>query len=205
MTDGQQPEQPAQDRRQFFRQSLFKILRPAAELIEKKIPVPLPATRTLLRPPGALPETEFLEACYRCGSCSDHCPANAIDLLGGRDEHLVGTPFIDPNVRACVICDDLTCMQVCPSGALLPVDRFGIRIGLARVSDDLCVRSNGEDCRICVEMCPLGDVAIGIADDGRVFVVDPAGTGRGCTGCGVCQERCPTRPTRAILVEPYSS
>lgn len=194
---------PAQDRREFFRRSLFKILKPAAEYIEQKLPVHLSVTHDVLRPPGALPEARFLETCYRCGSCSDHCPADAIDLLGGGDERVAGTPFIDPSKRACVLCDDLACMHVCPSGALQLVDRYEIRIGLAKVSDDLCVRTSGEDCRICVDSCPIADVAIRIGESGRVEVIDPVPTGRGCTGCGVCQERCPTRPQRAIVVERY--
>ena len=33
-----------------------------------------------LRPPGALPENDFLATCIRCGRCVDACPANA--LLG---------------------------------------------------------------------------------------------------------------------------
>jgi len=35
-------------------------------------------TRTLLRPPGALPEDEFLARCIRCGECMKVCPTNAL-------------------------------------------------------------------------------------------------------------------------------
>lgn len=118
------------------------------------------------------------------------------------DEPIRGTPYVDPDKQACVICDELACMKACPSGALKLVDRFAIRMGLAEVNHDLCVRSEGEDCRICIERCPLGDIAIRLDGAGRVLVIDPEFTGQGCTGCGVCQQHCPTRPLRAIVVFP---
>ena len=176
---------------------------PAADFIERKLPINLPLAGSRLRPPGAVPESEFLETCFRCGNCADACPADAIALLESDDKNLRATPFIDPEARACVICDDLACMKACPSGALKLLERFEIRIGLAKVDQDRCVRRDGEECTICIDACPLGDAAILLDDRGRVAVIDPGPTGRGCTGCGVCQERCPTRPLRAIEVVPY--
>ena len=191
------------DRRGFFRAGLARLLSPVSGYIEKKLPMPLPVQGRPLRPPGAIAEGDFLNTCFRCGSCVDACPANAIAALQSPEEHLHGTPHVDPSLQACVICDELSCMKVCPSGALTLVDRFAIRMGLARVDDEVCVRSQGDDCRICVERCPLGDTAIRIDEAGRIAVVDPAATGRGCTGCGVCEQYCPTRPERAIQIEPY--
>ncbi len=203
-----------QGRRDFFRKALFKALRPAADYLEKKLP---PALRNLadasdvaerlvvLRPPGARRESEFLETCFRCGSCADHCPADSISLLKTADERMKGTPYVDASLRACVICNDLSCMKVCPSGALQLVDRLDIRMGFALVDHETCVRSKGEDCTICVEVCPIGKEAIRVGVDGRIEVIDPSCTGVGCTGCGLCQERCPTRPVRAIVVRPYST
>ena len=203
MSEDDIEKQPPHDRRQFFRSGLSRLLGPAADYLEQKLPLALPVVGTYLRPPGAIPEEQFLDTCYRCGSCADHCPADAISLLQVDHEQLHGTPYIDPDQRACVICDDLSCMKVCPSGALRLVDRLAIRIGLAAVDYDTCVRSQGEDCTKCVDMCPLGGTAIEFDSDGRVRVVDPRPTGQGCTGCGVCQEQCPTRPVRAIRVSHY--
>ena len=36
------------------------------------------STERPLRPPGALPEEEFLSVCIRCGRCADACPNQAI-------------------------------------------------------------------------------------------------------------------------------
>lgn len=200
-SDAEQPG-PPQDRRRFFAVGLSRLLRPLADAVEKRLPITLPVERARLRPPGALPEKVFLDTCYRCGSCVDSCPARCISLWQGDDENLRGTPYIDPDIAACVICDELACMKACPSGALALVDRLAIRMGLARPRHDVCVRSAGEDCRVCVERCPIGADAIRVGDDGRITVVDPdKAAGVGCTGCGICQQYCPTMP-KAIVVTP---
>src|SRR5262249_50752201 len=145
-----------------------------ADYIEEKIPEQLrsptrpdvnlhlaPSDRTVLRPPGAARrERDFLSKCFRSGACADACPAHAIKLLESDDPEMRGSPYIDADAQACVICDELACMKVCPSGALSLVGRLEIRIGLARVTDDVCVRSRGENCTICIDKCPIGVEAI---------------------------------------------
>ena len=85
-------------------------------------------------------------------------------------------------------------MHACPSGALELVELAKIQMGLARLYEEHCLRSNGEDCRICVEKCPLGEAAIRIDQAGTVEVREP-----GCVGCGVCEMYCPTTP-KAIVI-----
>ncbi|HVP12588.1 MAG TPA: 4Fe-4S dicluster domain-containing protein [Phycisphaerae bacterium] len=201
MADKHIEDLPPQDRRGFFAASLARLLGPVADYLEKKLPLGLMVMRIRPRPPGAIPEKEFLETCYRCGTCADACPANAIVMMRDEpDDDGGGTPNIDPNRQACVICEELICMRGCPSGALRPVDRFAIRMGLAVVDYGLCLRSKGQSCTKCITHCPLGDVAIRLDDTGCVRVIDPAATGRGCVGCGLCQQHCPTIAKRAIRV-----
>lgn len=195
--------QPPHDRRHFFRSSLSRLLGPAAEYVERRLPVKLPVISGILRPPGALPEEEFLDTCFRCGSCADRCPAHAIQRLESRNEQLTGTPYLRLDEKACGVCEDLACMKFCPSGALRLVDRAAIRIGLAKVDHASCERSSGGDCSICVDECPIGETAICLDANGRVAVTDPRASGAGCVGCGVCQEKCPVRPIRAIRVLAY--
>ena len=187
-------------RRGFFKEALNQIMQPVAEFLDDRIserpPVEAPS-RNLLRPPGALPEAEFLEKCHRCGNCVKNCPANAIFPLEERTEsHLVNTPYIDPDEQPCVICDSLACMYVCPSGALQPVYAEDIKIGLAVFNAETCLRTKEVACTYCIDTCPIGSDAIHLTADGVVEVIEP-----GCTGCGVCQYACPTVP-KSIVIEP---
>jgi ferredoxin-type protein NapG len=185
----------AQRRREFFRESFTRLIGPVSDFLESRFDLPTP--RALLRPPGALPEAEFLDTCYRCGSCVEACPAEAIAPLKISDSTTQETPVIDPDRAPCVICEGLDCMTACPSGALRLVESPGlIRMGLAKVAREVCVRSNGEDCTICVDRCPIGRAALRVVDWGPPDVLDP-----GCVGCGVCQHYCPTTP-KAIVVIP---
>jgi len=204
MVDRPVDDLPPHDRRRFFAAGIAKMLQPLAEYLEQRIPSELLASaREHLRPPGAIPEKEFLNTCYRCGNCVAVCPVNAITQIRDESDDLNGTPRIEPRRQACTICEDLSCMKACPSGALKLVDRLAIRIGLAVVDPVLCVRSQGEDCRACLDCCPLGETAIKLDGRGRVVVIGPAGNGQGCIGCGLCEQRCPTTPKKAIRVRPY--
>lgn len=177
-------------RRDFFRQLVDRTLGPAADAFGDRLPVPA-TPRTRLRPPGAIAEARFLDTCYRCGNCVDVCPAKAIHHVKGESDELNGTPFIVASQQPCLVCDGLECMHACPSGALQLVAREDIRMGVARVDAQACVRSKGQDCQICVEVCPM---------DGAI-AIDPAGLVQvqaGCTGCGICEWKC---PADAIVVQ----
>jgi MauM/NapG family ferredoxin protein len=158
-----------------------------------------------LRPPGAMPPGEFESVCSRCAKCVEACPARAIQLddKGFQGE---GAPFIHPLDQPCVVCNDLACMPACPTGALKIVDRFAIKMGTAKVDHELCLRDRGEDCTLCVDVCPItregaspqGDAILIYASTGRVIIRKNV-----CIGCGLCESRCPTYP-QAIKVVPYS-
>lgn len=184
-------DNPDKNRRGFFREFLKRVVDPAAAYAQKH----LPQQRTRLRPPGALPERAFLDTCQRCGACSDICPAVAIKPYRGPDETLRDTPYIDPEDQPCVACAGLLCMSACPSGALRPVPLAAIRMGLARVDQTICVRRHDNDCRVCLDNCPLGEKALQLDETGAIAVLAD-----GCIGCGVCQWTCPTSP-KAIVVE----
>jgi MauM/NapG family ferredoxin protein len=191
----------SQGRRAFFREAFTRLIQPVAEYLDTQVETHRLTGKVLLRPPGALPEKAFLNTCLRGGHCVDSCPAQAIQPLRTHQPELTGTPYIDPDYQPCVVCDSLACMQVCPSGALqkLMVDK--IRIGLAVVNGESCLRTHGIDCRYCVDSCPIGEKAIRlrIGDSERVEVISP-----GCVGCGVCQYHCPTAP-KSIIVRALPS
>jgi ferredoxin-type protein NapG len=193
------------DRRRFFRMGLSELLRPLAsaakplERIARELgkldQPPQSAPDVWLRPPGSLAEAEFRQTCVRSGECVAVCPVQAIKLDPAKAG---GVPFIDASSSACVVCANLACMHVCPSGSIVPTSINDIDMGTAVWHPSSCVRSKGESCTICVDKCPLGSAAIELKA-GRV-AVNP----RGCVGCGVCQLECPTDP-KSIVVIPIAA
>jgi ferredoxin-type protein NapG len=207
------------DRRRFFREGLRELLKPLADTAEpieralkefealqsyespteSRVSRGRPGSaqaphRVFLRPPGALAEKDFLDTCSRCGTCVSVCPAQAIKL--DRASGVAGgAPYVVASEMPCVVCDGLHCMQNCPSGALVFKPVAEIDMGTAIWHEERCVRSRGEDCRICVDQCPLGEAAIKL-NGNRVEVIE-----QGCIGCGVCEQACPTTP-KSIVVAP---
>jgi len=205
-------------RRGFFSEGLRHLLKPLAEVVEQRMegldpsiwndlagddeapqPPESQESRPLpvfVRPPGALPEGEFLARCTSSGRCVLACPVSAIKHASVGDSRVDRKPIIEPRIQACVLCDELSCMKSCPSGALQSLTRDRIRMGLAVLRRDLCVRTRGEDCRICVDKCPVGRTAVDIPQPGADVTVNA----EACTGCGMCEMHCPVEP-QAIAVE----
>ena len=130
-------------RRSFFRQALGKAIDPLARAIGQNTPESAAPVR--LRPPGALLGEQFTLTCQSCASCVDACPANAIYLLDDNAGSDAGTPIVDPQRSACVLCDGLLCTHVCPSGALKPIQMpKDVKMGMAEVYAPLCLRTSGE-------------------------------------------------------------
>jgi len=174
----------------------FPQIRPAQNTIAKKSTFDPAGDEHWIRPPGALPEQQFRETCSRCGECVRVCPVGAIQLDSSGISG-AGAPYIDVESQSCVLCENLECMQKCPTGALVPLSLEQIDIGTAVWHEYQCLRPSGGSCSICVDHCPVGMAAIELVDN-RVVVHET-----GCTGCGVCQHDCPTWP-KSITVTPRS-
>ncbi len=146
----------------------------------------------LLRPPGALAEPDFLQACTRCGECIEACPHDAIRSATHRLRAAAGTPVVEPQRAPCLLCEDFPCVASCEPRALRG-DALAV-LGVARVQALDCLNRLGSPCSVCVERCPVPGA---IAFAGDVPEVEESL----CTGCGQCQHACPA-PQNAILMLP---
>jgi ferredoxin-type protein NapG len=151
-----------------------------------------------IRPPGALPEEDFLAACTRCGLCVRDCPYDMLNLGQLGDEVPVGTPYFKAREAGCEMCEDIPCVPVCPTGALDPnltnIDEA--RMGLAVVSDqETCIAFLGLRCEVCFNICPVRGKAITLEmmhnpRSGKHALFIPVVHSDACTGCGKCEEAC---------------
>ena len=156
-----------------------------------------PTSRTvpLHRPPGAIDEIQFLAGCTRCGDCVDACPYDAIIKAPDRLGSAAGTPVIEAEHSACMMCEDFPCIKSCEPGVL--VQTLPPIMGTARITEHLCLAYHHTTCTICSERCPVtGAISV---KDGKPTIDDDT-----CTGCGVCRYICPA-PENAILLMPAFS
>lgn len=175
-----------------------------------------PAGQAPLRPPGAAPGREFVARCIGCALCGEVCPPACIEFPASVEGADVGlrrprtgplraepaaprwrggmTPWVLPWLRGCTLC--MACTQVCPTGALAPLDEGAVRMGRAVVDEKVCLPFNRISwCGACYTACPLKERAIRVDHRNRPEVLD------GCVGCGLCVEACPLR-YKAIAVRP---
>lgn len=149
-------------------------------------------TIPVLRPPGAIHESAFLAGCTRCNECINACPYDAIVHAPARMREAAGTPMIDPDRQACMMCADLPCVSACEPDVLSRL--VTVAMGTAKVVAQTCLAHQGTTCTACSEQCPVPD-AIEVVN-GKPTVQEEV-----CTGCGVCRYVCPA-PENAILLMP---
>ncbi len=159
-----------------------------------------------VRPPGSVPEQEFLQMCIRCGECFKACPNNVLQDEGFQ-QGLEGlwTPLVKADWAGCESSCN-ACGQVCPTGAIrpLPIEEKKVaRMGLAIVNQQTCLPLAGrEACQLCVDECVAAgydaiefqQVHTQVDDDGNPIegsgFLAPVVLADKCVGCGLCQTRC---------------
>ncbi|HOO45187.1 MAG TPA: 4Fe-4S binding protein [Deltaproteobacteria bacterium] len=161
----------------------------------------------LIRPPGALPEPDFLARCIRCGQCMKACPTNTlqpISLAAGFTA--LASPVITPARGPCEpLCN--VCTQVCPTGAIRALsvsEKIWARVGTAVILRHKCIAwEHDRECLICDEVCPFDAVSLKRAEGLSVSV--PFVDENRCNGCGYCEYYCPVTGRKAIVVEPMNA
>lgn len=150
---------------------------------------PLIAEADVLRPPGSLPEEDFMARCIRCNRCVTVCPTHVLDPMGVEEGILqIRTPRLhySRNYGTCTFCDE--CYHVCPTEAIGPVDPYAPlegRIGVAFLHSANCLAffTSGA-CGVCVDACPYE--ALVFDEQARPVVIPDL-----CNGCGECVAVCP--------------
>ncbi len=159
-----------------------------------------------VRPPGSVPEADFLQMCISCGECFKVCPNHVLQPLGF-EQGFEGlwTPAVEADWAGCEpSCNN--CGQVCPTGAIhaLPIEiKKQTRMGLAIVDTHTCLPLAGkEECQLCVDECTAAGynaiefrrVHVKVDDDGLPIedtgFLAPEVLNDRCVGCGLCQTRC---------------
>jgi len=134
---------------------------------------------SMVRPPGSLPEEEFLQRCIKCGQCMRICPTNIIvpsGVFGGLEN--LWTPVLNftEGTSGCQL-TCTACGHVCPTSAIrdispsekLGIDDFSqkgpIRIGSAYVDRTRCLPwAMNTPCIVCQENCPVTPKAIYVTE-----------------------------------------
>ncbi|MBF0425758.1 MAG: 4Fe-4S binding protein [Magnetococcales bacterium] len=191
--------------------ALFPMLRSSQSDLSN--PAPL-----VIRPPGSLPEAEFLARCIKCAACMRVCPTNVLQpaLLEAGLEGLWTPILINTQgycEHHCVLCG-----QVCPTAAIRPItpaEKVGakpftqpIRLGTAFFDHGRCLPwAMHIPCIVCEEMCPTSPKAIWFQvvtlrdrDSKPVELKQPFVEPARCIGCGICENRCPVVDQAAIRV-----
>ncbi len=156
----------------------------------------------LIRPPGAITEDEFLNACIRCSECMKVCITNTLQpsLFESGIEGL-WTPRADLRLAACEQTCNL-CGRVCPTQAIRDLEleeKKHAKIGTAVILKEKClVWEQDKVCLICDEQCPYNAIVFKMVEGfRRPFVLENK-----CNGCGFCEHKCPIEGDAAIVVKP---
>lgn len=134
-----------------------------------------------VRPPWAIDENAFQNACTRCGDCISICPEKILIHEGAN-----GFPQVDFKRGECSFCSD--CVQACPTAALniSQPSPWSIKANV----DNSCLAAHQVLCMSCADQCDVRAIRFipvaGAVSQPEINLDD-------CTGCGACVASCPSQ------------
>jgi ferredoxin-type protein NapF len=155
-----------------------------------------------ISPPGSRSVEHFSSHCTACHVCVSACPTQV--LSPSFLEYGIAGIFQPKMNYGAAYCnfDCVLCGEVCPTGAILPLDstlKKQVQIGKVRfVKDDCIVVTKKKDCGACSEHCPTKAVKM-VPYEQKLVV--PEVNDEICVGCGACEHACPVQPRKAIYVK----
>lgn len=130
---------------------------------------------SIIRPPGSLPEEQFLQRCIKCGQCMKICPTNVLQPAGfDKGVEALWTPILNNRIGSsgCQL-NCVSCGFVCPTAAIRPItieeklgigefaDKGPIKMGTAFFDKGRCLPwAMDKPCIVCQENCPVSPKAI---------------------------------------------
>lgn len=141
----------------------------------------------VIRPPGSLPEPQFLQTCIKCGQCMRICPTNVLQPAAF-EAGLEGiwTPILNNRIGAGCMANCTACSQVCPTASIAPISierkrglgpyaHIGpIRLGTAFIDRSRCLPwAMDRPCAVCQEVCPISPKAIFLRRSEHVIRTGP--------------------------------
>lgn len=177
-------------RKNFLDKTIKMMVGAAASIIDNKIPENLKNLELPLYPPGAVDNYE--ELCTGCAECIAVCPAEAIKLVKVKSGRKIA--FIEPKIRSCIMCEDISCVYACEPGALKIAETGFPKMGTAEIEEKFCLAYNDIYCTFCFDACPLKRKAI------KLKAMKPAIITEYCTGCGLCKEVCVAPDKKGIHI-----
>jgi polyferredoxin len=156
-------------------------------------------------PPGSQSLSHFSQSCIACHLCVSACPTQVLQpaFLEYRLSGIL-QPRMDYHISFCNF-DCTLCGEVCPTGAILPLDRETkhiTQLGIAKFLSEQCiVYTEHTACGACAEHCPTKAVQMVPYQENLTIPAVREGL---CVGCGACEYACPVRPERAIVVAGHA-
>lgn len=165
----------------------------------------IPGRKTHVTPPGSVSAKNMQSRCIACQLCVAECPNHVLRPSSSLERLMQPESSFE---RGWCRPECTRCSEVCPTGAILKIDKAqksSIQAGHAVWLRWNCVPlTDGVECGNCARHCPSGAIImVNSRPDDPTSVRIPAINEERCIGCGACEYLCPARPASAIYVEGH--